>query len=210
MNPKKLLQILEIVCPIFTHAEDDKGNVNTNSPLGYAIWFFARIAGVIKEIWKENNECVETAAKLVMLLIRIAFSIALLPIVLLLWIIGNLIFSIRYDKKHKSHLFVYYSFVTALLIALCVMVADYKSEGKIQEMITTNISQSIDDIKPEVTTTVIKREPTRSIAVNAEEKPVQEEVILVTEITEASTEVSTEIIVNEDEGYSIQRKSRSG
>lgn len=206
MNPKKLLQILEICCPIFTKAEGKNGEPDTTTPLGYAIWFFARVAGVWKAIWSKDNDVIIIADKFINFCLALAFSVAILPLVLGLWILGNLIFSIRYDNRHgrQSHLFLMYSFVLILFIALGILFVDYNNNGAVQESINGCISQSVDQIN-EMNPRENVRKPFVAETVTEVPAVTEPEVVTEPEITTAET-ISEP--VEYEEGYVLQRISR--
>ena len=200
MNPKKFLQILEILCPIFTKVEDKNGNPDSTTPGGYAVWLAARVSGCFKAVWTDN-EIMDVTDKFVMFFVKIFISILVFPFALLMWTIGNLIFSIRYDKRknNKSHLFLMYSFVVVLFIALGVMLVDYHYNGEITEQINISITDTVNDIQDMQT----KRSNPRQSGV----KPTNSELI----VTETTTQIVTEVIMTEQEesdGYTIQRKTR--
>ena len=156
-NLKKTLQILDIICPAFSRkVRTVDGGVDSTTPSGYAVWFGSRCFNLLDAIWHESEER-EKVDDVFKFFANLILSIIVFPFAVVVWVIGNLIFSIHYDKKNKTHLFWLYSFTAALIVALCVMVIDYETNGKIQDNINASLASMADSFKP------VEEEPERNI-----------------------------------------------
>lgn len=229
-NLKKTLQILDIICPAFSRkVRTADGGVDSTTPSGYAVWFGSRCFNIVESIWHESEER-EKVDDVLKFFVNLVLSIIVFPFAFVVWGIGNLIFSIHYDKKNQTHLFLLYSFTAALILALCVMVVDYETNGKIQDNINASLASVTDCFKTE-------EEPDRNIArevtdeseINfevteeeepaerviarevSEEEPEEEEVVseeVVEEIPEEEdTDPEVPLVVEEDEeeGVVVER-----
>lgn len=206
-NLKKTLQILDIICPAFSRkVRTADGGVDSTTPSGYAVWFGSRCFNIMESIWHESEER-EKVDDVFKFFVNLVLSIIVFPFAFVVWGIGNLIFSIHYDKKNQTHLFLLYSFTAALILALCVMVVDYETNGKIQDNINASLASVTDCFKTEEPERNIAREVTDESEINfevAEEEEPAERVI-VREVSEEEPEeeetVSEELVeeVSEEE-----------
>lgn len=186
-NLKKTLQILDIICPAFSRkVRTADGGVDSTTPSGYAVWFGSRCFNIMESIWHESEER-EKVDDVLKFFANLVLSIIVFPFAFVVWGIGNLIFSIHYDKKNQTHLFLLYSFTAALIVALCVMVIDYETDGKIQNNINASLTSVTDCFRAE-------EEPDRNIA-----REVTDESEANFEIEEKSTERVIAREVSEEE-----------
>lgn len=193
-NLKKTLQILDIICPAFSRkVRTADGGVDSTTPSGYAVWFGSRCFNLLDAIWHESEER-EKVDDVFKFFANLVLSIIIFPFAFVVWGIGNLIFSIHYDKKNKTHLFWLYSFTAALIVALCVMVIDYETNGKIQDNINASLASMADSFKP------VEEEPERNIV-----REIVDESEENFEVTESETErvISREVSEEESEEGSV-------
>lgn len=195
-NLKKTLQILDIICPAFSRkVRTADGGVDSTTPSGYAVWFGSRCFNIMEAIWHESEER-EKVDDVFKFFANLVLSIIIFPFAFVVWGIGNLIFSIHYDKKNKTHLFWLYSFTAALIVALCVMVIDYESNGKIQDSINASIASITDCFKTEEPERNIAREITdeseTDFEIPEEEEP--SERVIVREVSEEEPVVPKESV----------------
>lgn len=197
-NLKKMLQILDIICPAFSRkVRTADGGVDSTTPSGYAVWFGSRCFNIVDAIWHESEER-EKVNDIFKFFANLVLSIIVFPFAFVVWGIGNLIFSIHYDKKNKTHLFWLYSFTAALIVALCVMVADYECNGKI----TDNINTSINSVEEAFKSSTPERNVSRAVS---EEEP-EDEALVSSEVKEsrvitreiAEEEPEEEVVVSEE------------
>lgn len=227
-NLKKTLQILDIICPTFSRrVRTADGGVDSTTPSGYAVWFGSRCFNIIGAMWHESEER-EKVDDVFKFFANLILSIIVFPFAFVVWGIGNLIFSIHYDKRNQTHLFWLYSFTAALIVALCVMVIDYESNGKIQENINASIASVTDCFKteepeersvtrevsdePEGNFEIEEEEPSERVIVRevSEEEPEEEpeeEVVVSEETEEESVDPEVPLVVEEDEeeGVVVER-----
>ena len=224
MNLKKTLQILDIICPAFSRkVRTADGGVDSTTPSGYAVWFGSRCFNIVDAIWHESEER-EKVDDVFKFFANLILSIIVFPFAFIVWGIGNLIFSIHYDKKNRTHLFWLYSFTAALIVALCVMVADYEMNGKITDNINTsinsveeafrpstperNVSRAVSEEEPEDEALVSEVKESRAITREiAEEEEEQEEIIddVTEETVEEPVEVPLVVEEDEEEGVKVER-----
>lgn len=229
-NLKKTLQILDIICPAFSRkVRTADGGVDSTTPSGYAVWFGSRCFNIVESIWHESEER-EKVDDVLKFFANLVLSIIVFPFAFIVWGIGNLIFSIHYDKKNQTHLFLLYSFTAALILALCVMVVDYETNGKIQDNINASLASVTDcfrteeepdrNIAREVTDeseinfeVAEEEEPAERVIARevSEEEPEEEEVVLEEVVEEIPEEEDTDpevpLVVEEDEeeGVVVER-----
>jgi len=218
-NLKKTLQILDIICPAFSRkVRTADGGVDSTTPSGYAVWFGSRCFNIMESIWHESEER-EKVDDVFKFFANLVLSIIVFPFAFVVWGIGNLIFSIHYDKKNQTHLFLLYSFTSALILALCVMVVDYETNGKIQDNINASLASVTDCFRTEeepdrnITREVtdesegdfeIEEEPAeRVIAREVSEEEPEEETVSEEPVEEVSEEEDEDpevpLVVEEDE-----------
>lgn len=218
-NLKKTLQILDIICPAFSRkVRTADGGVDSTTPSGYAVWFGSRCFNIMESIWHESEER-EKVDDVFKFFANLVLSIIVFPFAFVIWGIGNLIFSIHYDKKNQTHLFLLYSFTSALILALCVMVVDYETNGKIQDNINASLASVTDCFRTEeeldrnITREVtdesegdfeIEEEPAeRVIAREVSEEEPEEETVSEEPVEEVSEEEDEDpevpLVVEEDE-----------
>lgn len=194
-NLKKTLQILDIICPAFSRkVRTADGGVDSTTPSGYAVWFGSRCFNLLDAIWHESEER-EKVDDVFKFFANLILSIIVFPFAFVVWGIGNLIFSIHYDKKNKTHLFWLYSFTAALIVALCVMVIDYETNGKIQDNINASLASMADSFKP------VEEEPERNIMREIVDESEENFEVVETERVisrEVSEEPEEEIVVSEE------------
>lgn len=226
-NLKKMLQILDIICPAFSRkVRTADGGVDSTTPSGYAVWFGSRCFNIVDAIWHESEER-EKVDDIFKFFANLILSIIVFPFAFIVWGIGNLIFSIHYDKKNKTHLFWLYSFTAALIVALCVMVADYECNGKITDNINTsinsveeafrpstserNVSRAISEEEPEEEPVISEAKESRVITREIAEEEPEEEIVVseesVEEIPEEDNDPEVPLVVEEDEeeGVVVER-----
>lgn len=227
-NLKKTLQILDIICPAFSRkVRTADGGVDSTTPSGYAVWFGSRCFNIMESIWHESEER-EKVDDVLKFFANLVLSIIVFPFAFVVWGIGNLIFSIHYDKKNQTHLFLLYSFTAALIVALCVMVIDYETDGKIQNNINASLASVTDcfraeeepdrNIAREVTDESeanfeIEEEPAERVIARevSEEEPEEEEAVSEEPVEEVSEEEDEDpevpLVVEEDEeeGVVVER-----
>lgn len=196
-NLKKTLQILDIICPAFSRkVRTADGGVDSTTPSGYAVWFGSRCFNIVESIWHESEER-EKVDDVLKFFANLVLSIIVFPFAFVVWGIGNLIFSIHYDRRNQTHLFWLYSFTAALIVALCVMVIDYESNGKIQDNINASLASMADSLKP------VEEEPERNIAREIVDESEENFEVVETETErvisrEVSEEPEEEIVVSEE------------
>ena len=227
-NLKKTLQILDIICPAFSRkVRTADGGVDSTTPSGYAVWFGSRCFNIMESIWHESEER-EKVDDVFKFFANLVLSIIVFPFAFVVWGIGNLIFSIHYDKKNQTHLFLLYSFTAALILALCVMVVDYETNGKIQDNINASLASVTNcfrteeepdrNIAREVTDESeanfeIEEEPAERVIARevSEEEPEEEETVSEEPVEEVSEEEDEDpeipLVVEEDEeeGVVVER-----
>lgn len=222
-NLKKMLQILDIICPAFSRkVRTADGGVDSTTPSGYAVWFGSRCFNIVDAIWHESEER-EKVDDVFKFFANLVLSIIVFPFAFVVWGIGNLIFSIHYDKKNKTHLFWLYSFTAALIVALCVMVADYECNGKITDNINTsinsveeafkpstperNVSRAVSEEEPEEEPVISEAKESRVITREIAEEEEQEEIVddVIEETIEEPVEVPLVVEEDEEEGVKVER-----
>lgn len=145
MNVKKTLAILEILCPMFRNAEGKNGSVNYNTPEGHLLFLPEQAKIVFRAIWCPDNEVLNATERLFRFIINMIFTLALMPVMLVIWIISQLVFAMHYDHKQrehgsKSYLMLMYSTLTILFISLIAMTINYYQN---KEPISIDLTQQV-------------------------------------------------------------------
>ena len=150
MKTSKWLEILDIVCPFFGNVHDGN-DIDKSNPKGYACWFIGRCGHNLKMIWEKGSPWERDSTLIGGMIVKFIVTMAMIPFVICKFIIGNLVYSVHYDKTQKkkgkkTHLFACYAAVTAMLVAIGFMYTDYKLTGKTERDMTADV---IDYVMPE-------------------------------------------------------------
>ena len=224
---RKTFEIIEILFPIVKRAETKEGKLDYSRPEAFLFYLPHECIEAYKSIWAKDNTPLTITQGVFRLCLNIGLTITITPIVFLIWAISQLCFAARYDKKkkkkgEKSHLFLTYSAMAALFGLLIFMIADCKANGKLSDKVNKDINDTSQKIStPKKQTRTIERSIIEDIDAESipvefieeiapEEEIVPEEMIVTTEPEPEETEpvVTEGEIIEIDEEYTIQRKTR--
>lgn len=215
-NMKKTLAILEILCPAFYKADDGKGNVDYNTPAGRLLFIPKPISRAYRNIWSQKGNDNE---KLITFVFNVITSALLFPVAAVSWIISQFVFAMHYDHKQrrkgkKSHLMLAYTSMGILILSLIVMSIDYSINKESRYIdLTPKVFASFGTETESTPERIIVRKARLVDTESGHKQSSDSDDCISSTSVEPEPEITTaittqEVIVNEEDGYSIRRKQR--